>query len=275
MSVNSKDKRDFYYFQAKQMDYRARSVFKLQHIEEKYKIFENCRTVVDLCAAPGSWSQLLSRSNKFNKIIAIDLQEMDPIENVDIIKEDIISEKCIKEIQKRINSSNFDLIDLVVCDGAPDVTGFHDMDLYLQMDILKAALAIVTKVGKPGCNFVGKCFRGEFTSYIVQHFRKFFEQVIITKPRSSRGNSIECFIVAKNYKKCNFSPWIIDFNVNYEAIECETCGYPRLKKGDQIYEFTNDPDFTVEEVIKNDNYKNLKPINPPYKEAVESRKLNK
>ena len=94
MGINSKDRRDFYYYQAKVLGYRARSAFKLIDIDTSFDIFSNVTRIVDLCSAPGSWSQVL-RSKTNAKIISIDVQDMEPIEGVFIIKEDITYEECL------------------------------------------------------------------------------------------------------------------------------------------------------------------------------------
>ncbi|KAF4702520.1 putative tRNA (cytidine(32)/guanosine(34)-2'-O)-methyltransferase, partial [Perkinsus olseni] len=166
----SKDKRDIYYRLAKEEGYRARSAYKLLQVDEQFHILgDDLERVVDLCAAPGSWSQVLSKklcenlkgSEKKKKkplIVSVDLQEMAPIPDVTCIQGDITSEKTVKEV---LDCFGGQLSDLVVCDGAPDVTGMHDMDEYVQFQLLLAALNITTLLLKPGGSFVAKVFRGE------------------------------------------------------------------------------------------------------------------
>lgn len=125
MGKSSKDKRDIYYRKAKEVGYRARSAFKLLQIDEEFNLFQGVRNVVDLCAAPGSWSQVLSNrvyngSGGLSKIIAVDLQEMTPIPGIHCIVGDITASSTAEQI---ISYFEGDLADLVVCDGAPDVTG--------------------------------------------------------------------------------------------------------------------------------------------------------
>ena len=258
MTINSKDKRDVYYFMAKQNNYRARSIYKLKQINEKYKIFDSKNiNVLDLCAAPGSWSQYLSEikrnNNNINKIIAVDLQDMEPIENVDIYKADITDHSFIT---KMIDQS----INIIICDGAPDVTGFTDLDLYAQMDLLKASLEISLKTR---CNlFLSKIFRNRLIKYIVNHFRKYYREVILTKPRASRGNSTECFILCRGIIDVDYDDlYKIDFNVEIDEEPVDICGYDDV-----------DPDYYVEEIVKNDNYKNSKPIDAPYNDIVNMKK---
>ncbi|PWU92927.1 putative ribosomal RNA methyltransferase [Trypanosoma cruzi] len=265
MGRASKDKRDIYYRKAKEEGYRARSAYKLLQLHEEFNILnrDDIQTgVVDLCAAPGSWSQLLSRhlreevggrtekqSSGAPRIVAVDLQEMMPIEGVQLLQGDITSETTAREIIRLINikedtasvndayvdseedksalqtekggrstarrpslapggrnsysdhtNSCEKKADLVVCDGAPDVTGMHELDEYLQHHLLLAALNITTFVLRCGGTFVTKIFRGPNTPFLVAKSEVFFRHVIIAKPRSSRNASMEAFMVCQDYQ---------------------------------------------------------------------------
>lgn len=135
MGKSAKDKRDIYYRLAKEEGWRARSAYKLQQIDDQFNILSSVKRVVDLCAAPGSWSQVLAKgltSNDDNcdvKIVAVDLQTMAPLPGVLQLKGDITNETTAKQI---ISLFEGEKADLVVCDGAPDVTGLHDVDEYIQ-----------------------------------------------------------------------------------------------------------------------------------------------
>lgn len=150
MGKSSKDKRDVYYRLAKEEGWRARSAFKLLQINEDFNLFEGVKKVVDLCAAPGSWSQVLARKlrggevkNDDVKIVAVDLQAMAPIPGVIQLQGDITKKSTAQEI---ISHFEGEKADLVVCDGAPDVTGLHDIDEYIQAQLLLAALNITTQM---------------------------------------------------------------------------------------------------------------------------------
>ncbi|OMJ20369.1 putative tRNA (cytidine(32)/guanosine(34)-2'-O)-methyltransferase [Smittium culicis] len=123
MGKSSKDKRDVYYRLAKEEGWRARSAYKLLQIDEDFKIFKGVEKVVDLCAAPGSWSQVLSsklnsaESNNKAKIVAVDLQEMAPIEGVVQIQGDITKKSTVDQILSHFDG---DKADMVISDGAPD-----------------------------------------------------------------------------------------------------------------------------------------------------------
>lgn len=121
MGKSSKDKRDIYYRLAKENGWRARSAYKLLQIDEQFNIFEGVTRAVDLCAAPGSWSQVLSQrlfgTDASAKIVAIDLQTMAPLPGVHQLQGDITKLETAQAIIKYFEGET---ADLVVCDGAPD-----------------------------------------------------------------------------------------------------------------------------------------------------------
>ncbi|KAI7879003.1 FtsJ-domain-containing protein [Lichtheimia hyalospora FSU 10163] len=207
MGKSSKDKRDVYYRLAKEQGWRARSAFKLLQIDEDFNLFEGVHRAVDLCAAPGSWSQVLSKKLADNhaknpqeqepKIVAVDLQAMAPLDGVIQLQGDITKKSTAEQI---ISYFEGEMADLVVCDGAPDVTGLHDMDEYIQAQLLLAALNITTHVLRPGGTFVAKIFRGKDITLLYSQLKIFFPTVTCSKPRSSRNSSIEAFIVCQGYQ---------------------------------------------------------------------------
>ncbi|KAJ1914671.1 tRNA (uridine-2'-O-)-methyltransferase trm7 [Tieghemiomyces parasiticus] len=202
MGKTSKDKRDIYYRLAKEQGWRARSAFKLIQIDEEYGIFDGVTRAVDLCAAPGSWSQVLSTrltdgtERSAAPIVAIDLQAMAPLPGVVQIQGDITKRATAEQVISHFAGAQ---ADLVVCDGAPDVTGLHDMDEYIQAQLLLAALNITTHVLRPGGTFVAKIFRGRDITLLYAQLRIFFGRVSCAKPRSSRNSSIESFVVCQDY----------------------------------------------------------------------------
>ena len=206
MGRQSKDKRDIFYRKAKEEGWRARSAFKLLQINEEFDIFKGVVRAVDLCAAPGSWSQVLSRKlyqnaegeqNTNVKIVAVDLQDMAPLPGVVQIKGDITKTSTAKQI---ISHFEGEKADLVISDGAPDVTGLHDIDEYCQAQLILAAFNITNHVLKPGGTFLAKIFRGKDMSFMYSQMKQFFSRVTITKPKSSRNSSIEAFILCQNFR---------------------------------------------------------------------------
>jgi len=287
MGRATKDKRDIYYRLAKEEGWRARSAFKLLQINQRFNLFEGVKRCVDLCAAPGSWSQVLYRKlvienaveeeRKNVKIVAVDLQEMASLEGVIQIQGDITKDSTADEIISHFSGEH---ADLVVCDGAPDVTGFHDMDEYIQGQLLMAALNITTHILKPGGNFVAKIFRGRDVATLVSKLQLFFERVTIAKPLSSRNSSIESFVVCQNYRPPEgyvphmanpllFSNWDAMENMaeaNRLTVPFVCCGdlegYPKYCS-DTTYNLPDDYVYRPP---------NQPPINPPYKEAIELKK---
>ena len=249
MGKSSKDKRDIYYRLAKEQGWRARSAFKLIQLDEEFDLFEGVTRVVDLCAAPGSWSQVLSRvlikGESFGrrawkekqlrdckyiygedfgppleeegklkpregvKIVAVDLQPMSPLEGITMLKGDITHPSTIPRILQALDPETYNPdsksnsisnpVDLVLSDGAPDVTGLHDLDIYIQSQLLFSALNLALRVLKPGGKFVAKIFRGKDVDLIYAQLQCFFSKVQCAKPRSSRASSLEAFVVCEGF----------------------------------------------------------------------------
>ncbi|KAF9377463.1 putative tRNA (cytidine(32)/guanosine(34)-2'-O)-methyltransferase, partial [Mortierella sp. AD011] len=179
---------------AKEQGWRARSAFKLMQIDEEFNLLQGVTKAVDLCAAPGSWSQVLSKKLVENqsegneaKIVAVDLQAMAPLPGVIQLQGDITKQSTADQI---ISFFDGEKADIVICDGAPDVTGLHDMDEYIQAQLLLAALNITTHVLRPGGSFVAKIFRGKDITLLYTQLKVFFPKVTCSKPRSSRNSSI-------------------------------------------------------------------------------------
>lgn len=200
----SYSKGDIYYRKAKEDGFRARSAYKLIHIDEIYDIFNGVERVIDVCSAPGSWSQYIARRltekgldiKNETRIVSVDLQMMAPIFGVTCIEGDITKDETVNEI---ITAFKGNKAELVVCDGAPDVTGFHDIDQYIQSQLLVSAMNICSKTILENGTFVTKIFHGSDSVFLKSQFKVFFKQVDIFKPKSSRESSVENFIVAKFY----------------------------------------------------------------------------
>ncbi|GIY65449.1 hypothetical protein CDAR_3971 [Caerostris darwini] len=298
MGRSSKDKRDIYYRLAKEEGWRARSAFKLLQINEEFGIFEGVRKAVDLCAAPGSWSQVLSRKLHENankdpevakyimeeddvKIVAVDLQAMAPLPGVVQIQGDITNVSTAEEI---IDHFRGESADLVVCDGAPDVTGLHDLDEYIQAQLLLAALNITTHVLKKNGTFVAKIFRGKDVTLLYSQLRIFFNHVTISKPRSSRNSSIESFVVCQEYNPPeDYVPNMMNplLDLKYDDFD-ELTGVnrvivPFIACGD-LTAYDSDRTYPLQ-LNKDEDYKYLPPtqvpIDPPYQEAVKLKRQNK
>lgn len=130
------------------------------------------------------------------RAISVDLQEIAPIENINHIQGDITKRSTLDRILELFRGKK---AQLVVCDGAPDVTGFHDIDQYIQSQLLVAALNITTFMLEEGGTFVAKIFQGNDVKFLYSQFKVFFKSVDIVKPKSSRASSVEAFIVCRYF----------------------------------------------------------------------------
>ncbi|OQV20055.1 putative tRNA (cytidine(32)/guanosine(34)-2'-O)-methyltransferase 1 [Hypsibius exemplaris] len=205
MGKSTKDNRDIFYRSAKQEGWRARSAFKLLNIDKSRggEIFRNVKRVVDLCAAPGSWSQVLSQhvympqqNDPAVRLVAVDFQFMVPIPGVTQLQGDITEIATAERILAEFHGEK---ADLVVCDGAPDVTGFHDLDIYRHHDIVVAALAITTAILKEGGTLIMKVFKKKDDDLLADQISTFFREVSFVKPEGSRDSSLEEFAVGTGH----------------------------------------------------------------------------
>ena len=157
----------------------------------------------DQQAAAGTISEPAALPRKDVKIVAIDLQPMSPLEGIVCLRADITHPATVPLMLSALDpdykpGSGVQPVDLVISDGAPDVTGLHDLDIYVQSQLLFAALNLALCVLRPGGNFVAKIFRGRNVDLLFAQLKLFFEKVIVAKPRSSRASSVEAFIVCLN-----------------------------------------------------------------------------
>ena len=189
----NKQKRDIYVRQSQVDGYRARSAYKLKEIDEKFKIFKNGISVIDLGASPGSWSQYISRTVKSGRLVSIDLKGMEEIENTIQIKGDFTD----LESQEKIKALFKSKVDVVVSDMAVNTTGIKDIDaIYtgeLAMEAMNFSKEMLVKEGR----FVSKIFLGSSFNEIVALGKKLFKEVKVFKPKSSRKESKESFIICK------------------------------------------------------------------------------
>ena len=189
----NKQKRDIYVRQSQVDGYRARSAYKLIEIDEKFKILKNGISVIDLGASPGSWSQYISRTVKSGRLVSIDLKGMEEIENTIQIKGDFTD----LESQEKIKSLFKSKVDVVVSDMAVNTTGIKDIDaIYtgeLAMEAMNFSKEMLIKEGR----FVSKIFLGSSFNEIVALGKKLFKEVKVFKPKSSRKESKESFIICK------------------------------------------------------------------------------
>ena len=192
----NKQRRDIYVRESKIDGYRARSAYKLIEIDEKFKIFKGGMSVLDIGAAPGSWSQYLSKVVKNGKIISIDLKGMEKIENNIQIKGDFTEIDIQNQIKKYLNKE----LDVVISDMAVNTTGIKSIDSIQTGELCKEAMIFSKNVlSKKSC-FISKIFMGSSFNEIVALAKKIFKEVKVFKPKSSRKDSKESFIICKNLR---------------------------------------------------------------------------
>ena len=192
----NKQKRDIYVRQSNVDGYRARSAYKLIEIDEKFKIFKGGMNVIDIGAAPGSWSQYVSKVVKNGKIISIDLKDMEKIKSTIQIKGDFTQEKIQNLIKKYLNNKS----DVVMSDMAVNTTGIKNVDAIQTGELCKEAMIFSKEVLSDKGFFVSKIFMGSTFNEIVALGKKFFKEVKVFKPKSSRKDSKESFIICKNLR---------------------------------------------------------------------------
>ena len=192
----NRQRKDIYVRKSKVEGYRSRAVYKLEEINQKFKIFHNGVSVLDLGAAPGSWSQYISKNYKNIKIASIDLIKFDEIKNTFQITGDF-TENIYK--QKILNFFKTK-IDIVVSDMAVNTTGNKDLDSIQTSELCLDAMRFSKEILKTDGVFVSKIFVGSTFNEIVEKAKSIFCEVKIFKPKSSRKNSKESFIICKNLR---------------------------------------------------------------------------
>ena len=192
----NRQNRDIYVRQSKVDGYRARSVYKLIEIDKKFKIFKNGMFILDIGAAPGSWSQYASKALKNSKIISIDLKDLIPINNGIHIKGDFTE----PDIQEKIKENLTREFDVVMSDMAVNTTGVKNLDSIQTGELCKEAMTFSKKVISSKGYFISKIFMGSTFNEIVALGKKIFREVKVFKPLSSRKESKESFIICKKIR---------------------------------------------------------------------------
>ncbi len=192
----NKQKRDIYVRQSKIDGYRARSAYKLIEIDQKFKIFKGGMSILDIGAAPGSWTQYVSKVVKNGKIISIDLKEFKIIENTTQIKGDFTD----PDIQKKIKNNLDNKLDVVMSDMAVNTTGIKNIDSIQTGELCKEAMSFSKEVISSNGFFISKIFMGGSFNEIVALGKKIFKEVRVFKPKSSRKDSKESFIICKKLR---------------------------------------------------------------------------
>lgn len=189
---------DPYVKQAQKEGYRSRAVYKLLEMNERYHLFKPGMTIIDLGAAPGSWSQVVVKMIKPNgRLIAMDILPMDEIPGVEFIQGDFSDELIVNQITTLLGGAK---ADWVISDMAPNMSGNESVDLPRSMYLSELALAFALETLKPTGGFLIKIFQGEgFDAYLMD-VRRHFKSVAVRKPKASRDRSREVYLMARDRK---------------------------------------------------------------------------
>lgn len=177
---------DPYVKAARKQGYRSRAAFKLLEIDSKEKLFGAGQTVVDLGAAPGGWAQVAAQKVKpRGRVIAIDLVEIAPISGVTALQGDF------RQVPIEARA------DVVLSDLSPNMSGIPNVDQARWLELAAAAAELCRKVLKPDGVFVVKAFHGDAFDELLERLKAVFKKVKVVKPRASRGESTETYVVAR------------------------------------------------------------------------------
>ena len=192
----NRQRRDIYVRQSKVDGYRSRSAYKLQEIDEKFKILKNGISLIDLGAAPGGWSQYAAKKVKSGKILSIDLKKMENIDNTAQITGDFTETNFQAQIKEHFKYK----VDVVVSDMAVNTTGNKNVDSISTGELCKEAMFFAKDMLNKDGKFVSKIFMGSTFNEVVSVANNIFKKVSVFKPKSSRKDSKENFIICKNLR---------------------------------------------------------------------------
>jgi 23S rRNA (uridine2552-2'-O)-methyltransferase len=194
----ARQQKDPYVKQAQQSHYRSRAVYKLIEIDDKDHLFKQGQTIIDLGAAPGSWSQYVSEKigNK-GRLIAIDILPMEPVDNTLFIKGDFTEQSVYEQCLQAMENSR---ADLVISDMAPNLSGIRAADQARSLYLAELSLELAKSVLKQGGDMLVKVFEGEGIDRYRHDLKEHFGKVIVRKPGASRDDSREFYVLAQCFR---------------------------------------------------------------------------
>lgn len=196
-------KHDFYYRKAKQLNYRSRASFKLHQIDERFGIFREGASVVDLGAAPGGWLQIAKeRVGPRGKVVGVDLQRIDPLEGVQTIHGDMTRTETVEELRTILGGE----ADIIISDMSPNISGNYSIDHARSVDLCSHALEFARQNLRPGGSLVMKVFEGDLMNELLSDVRKSFSTVRLHSPKASRASSSEIYVVAQGFRGKGLQP---------------------------------------------------------------------
>ena len=195
----SEKKREHYYKEAKRLGYRARSAFKLLQIQKKFHVIKKNDIVIDLGAAPGSWSQVAREiTGEHGIVIGVDISPVKPINGVIFLQGDMTKDETIEKIRNHLGDRK---ADVVISDMSPDISGSYSVDHARSIYLCEQALKTVDLLLRNNGNFVCKVFSGEDLDSFIQKVNDRFRVVKQFVPRASRKSSSEVYVIGKYFKK--------------------------------------------------------------------------
>lgn len=178
---------------ANKQGYRSRAAYKLMELDDKDKLIKPGMTVVDLGAAPGSWSQVVvERLRGQGRVIALDMLEMPPLRGVEFIQGDFTEAAVLKQLEQSLNNTR---IDLVISDMAPNMSGVELVDQARAIHLTELALDFAIHWLQPNGSFLVKTFIGSGFDEMVATMRRYFDKVVTRKPKASRDRSSEVYVL--------------------------------------------------------------------------------
>ena len=192
-----KQKKDLYFRKSKIQGYRSRSAFKLIEMNKKFKFLRKNTSLLDLGSSPGGWSQVASREIRTGKILAVDIQPMERINNVDFLNGDFRKEEIHNKIKSYFNNN----IDAVLSDMAANTSGNKSMDSYRTGELCMKAMYLAKEILSNDGIFLSKIFMGSIFLEINKMAKRYFKNVIKYKPLSSKKESKEIYIYCKGVLK--------------------------------------------------------------------------
>ena len=190
-------RRDYYRKLAKDHGYRSRSAYKLEQLNKSYRILRPSYKVIDFGCAPGGWLQvILKEVGSSGKVVGVDIQDIEPISGAIILRDDIEDPTITDSILRLLNSK----ADVVLSDLAPNVSGIWDIDHARQISLTRNAFTITQKVLKKNGSAIFKAFEGELLNELKLDLKNGFHEVIVSKPRASRQESSEHYLVCLQFK---------------------------------------------------------------------------
>ncbi|MBT6205846.1 MAG: RlmE family RNA methyltransferase [Rhodospirillaceae bacterium] len=187
---------DPYVAGAREEGYRSRAAYKLIQLDERFSLLRKGTRVVDLGSAPGGWSQIAAKIVGGAPVIAIDLQEVEPIAGVEMI----VGDATDPDMQQAIRAALAGPADLVMSDMAAAATGHRTTDHMRTMSLAEEAYAIATRLLAPGGAFIAKVLRGGADDVLLKALKKDFVKVTHVKPEASRQDSREIYVVATGFR---------------------------------------------------------------------------